>query len=67
MQQTEYTYRSAFALTNAARAYFYPALTLTVTGGYATFRPECLLNPASVFYSFIDRLLQLLINQGFCC
>lgn len=29
VQQAEYAYRSAFELTNAARTYFYPALTLT--------------------------------------
>jgi NodT family efflux transporter outer membrane factor (OMF) lipoprotein len=64
VQQAEYAYRSAFALTNAARAYFYPALTLTATGGYSTFEPKNLLNPASVFYSFIGGLVQPILNQG---
>jgi NodT family efflux transporter outer membrane factor (OMF) lipoprotein len=64
VQQAEYAYRSAFALTNAARAYFYPALTLTATGGYSTFEPKNLLNPASVFYSFVGGLLQPILNQG---
>lgn len=64
VQQAEYAYRSAFALTNAARANFYPALTLTATGGYSTFEPKTLLNPASVFYSFVGGLLQPILNQG---
>ena len=64
VQQAEYAYRSAFALTNAARSYFYPALTLTATGGYSTFEPKDLLNPASVFYSFIGGVLQPILNQG---
>jgi NodT family efflux transporter outer membrane factor (OMF) lipoprotein len=64
VQQAEAAYRSAFALTNAARAYFYPALTLTASGGYSTFAPKTLLNPASVFYSFVGGLVQPIFNQG---
>lgn len=62
--QAEYAYRSAFELTNSARAYFYPALTLTANGGYSTFQPENLLNPASVFYALGAGLVQPILNRG---
>lgn len=37
VQQAEYAFRSAFALTSAARAYFCPALTLAGNGDYSSF------------------------------
>lgn len=64
VQQAEYAYRSAFELTNAARTYFYPALTLTANGGYSTFQPEKLLNPASVFGTLAGGLVQPILNRG---
>lgn len=64
VQQAEYAYRAAFELTNSARAYFYPALTLTANGGYSTFQPENLINPASVFYSLGAGLVQPILNRG---
>ena len=64
VQQAEYGFRSAFALTNAARAYFYPALTLTASGGYASFDAGKLLNPAAVFGSLAGGLVQPILARG---
>ena len=36
VQEAEFNFRNAFELTNVARSYFYPSLTITGTGGWAT-------------------------------
>ncbi|WP_375419081.1 efflux transporter outer membrane subunit [uncultured Hymenobacter sp.] len=64
VQQAEYAFRSAFALTNAARAYFYPALTLTASGGYSAFDFSQLLDPTAVFGSLAGGLVQPLLTRG---
>lgn len=64
VQQAEYAFRSAFALTNAARAYFYPALTLTSSGGYSSFDFGRLLDPAAVFGSLAGGLVQPILTRG---
>ncbi len=64
VQEAEYAYQSAFELTNAARTYFYPALTLTATGGYSTFTPSTLFNPASFFGTLAGGLVTPILNRG---
>jgi len=60
----EYRYRSAFELTNSARAAFYPSLTLTAEGGFESLSAEDLLVPGALFYNLIGGLTQPLFANG---
>lgn len=60
----EYSFRSAFELTNNARAYFYPAFTLTARGGYQSLQTEDLFQPGSIFYNLAAGLTQPIFNRG---
>ncbi len=60
----EYGFRSAFELTNHARTYFYPALTLTAEGGFRSLDTQNLFMPGSIFYNLIGGLTQPLFSQG---
>lgn len=60
----EYSFRSAFELTNNARAYFYPSFTLTAEGGYQSLETQDLFQPGSVFYNLIAGLTQPIFNRG---
>ena len=60
----EYRYRSAFELTNSARAAFYPSLTLTAEGGVESLSAGDLLAPSSLFYNLIGGLTQPLFANG---
>lgn len=63
VQQAEFAFRAAFENTNVARAYFYPALTLTAEGGISSLLIENLFKQ-SVFYSLIGGLTQPIFAQG---
>jgi len=60
----EYQYRSAFELTNSARAAFYPSLTLTADGGFESLNASDLLVPGSLFYNLVGGLTQPLFAGG---
>lgn len=60
----EQNFRSAFELTNSARAYFYPSFTLTAEGGYQSLKTEDLFQPGSVFYNLVAGLTQPIFNRG---
>lgn len=60
----EYSFRSAFALTNNARAQFYPSFRLTAEGGYQSLEASDLLQPGSIFYNLATGLTQPLFNNG---
>ncbi|MFD1873117.1 efflux transporter outer membrane subunit [Hymenobacter bucti] len=64
VQEAEYAYESAFQLTNAARTYFYPALTLTANGGFSTYTPSTIFNPASIFGTLAAGLVQPIFSKG---
>ncbi|HLR26350.1 MAG TPA: TolC family protein [Fodinibius sp.] len=60
----ENAFRSAFELTNNARAYFYPSFTLTAEGGFQSLETKNLFEPGSVFYNLIAGLTQPIFNKG---
>ncbi len=60
----EYRHRSAFELTNSARAAFYPSLTVTAEGGFQSLSADDLLVPGSLFYNLIGGLTQPIFAQG---
>jgi outer membrane protein TolC len=51
-------------MTNAARKYFYPALTVSATGGITSTSLSQLFNPSSVFWNIVGGLTQPIFNQG---
>jgi outer membrane protein, multidrug efflux system len=64
VQQAEYQLRAAFELTNAARAYFYPSLSITAQGGFSAASLSKLFNPAAFFGSIAEGLTEPIFNQG---
>jgi multidrug efflux system outer membrane protein len=63
VQQAEYAFRSAFENTNVAHAYFYPAFTITASGGYSNLQlKDFFVN--SIFYNIAAGLTQPIFNQG---
>jgi len=63
VQQAEYAFRAAFENTNLAHTYFYPALTLTASGGFSNLQlKDFFLN--SVFYNLAVGITQPIFNQG---
>lgn len=60
----EYLFRSAFELTNNARAQFYPSLRLTAEGGYQSLQTDDLFQPGSLFYSLMAGITQPIFNRG---
>ena len=63
VRQAEFNFRVAFENTNLARAYFYPSLTLTASGGFSNLELKNFFDN-SIFYSIIGGLTQPLFNQG---
>jgi NodT family efflux transporter outer membrane factor (OMF) lipoprotein len=64
VQEAEYQLRYGYEMTNAARKYFYPSLTLQASGGLVTSDISKLFDPASVFWSLLGSLVQPVFNQG---
>ncbi|GAB4022055.1 TolC family protein [Spirosoma migulaei] len=64
VQEAEYGFRNAFELTNVARTYFYPALTITGTGGFATANTLTGFFAGTFYGSLISGLTQPIFNQG---
>jgi multidrug efflux system outer membrane protein len=63
VQQAEYNFRSAFENTNLARTYFYPAFTITASGGFSNLKlQDFFIN--SIFYNIAAGLTQPIFNQG---
>lgn len=63
VRQAEFNFRTAFEMTNMAKTYFYPSLTLTASGGFSNLElSDFFVN--SIFYSLIGGLTQPIFNQG---
>lgn len=63
VMQAEYNVMSAYEMTNSARAYFYPALTLTASTGFAATDLGKLFDPKSFAASIIGGLAQPIFNK----
>ncbi len=64
VQQAEYQLRYYFELTNVARAYFYPTLSITAQGGLSTSNVSQLFNASALFGNIVGGLAQPILNQG---
>jgi outer membrane protein TolC len=58
----EFSLRNAFELTNVARANFYPALTLSASGGLQSLDVDNFFSTNSIFSNFISGLAQPILN-----
>ncbi|MBW8324788.1 MAG: TolC family protein [Prolixibacteraceae bacterium] len=63
VMQAEFAVMSAYETTNSARAYFYPALTLTASTGFAATDLDQLLDPKSFAANVIGGLTQPVFNK----
>lgn len=63
VMQAEFAVMSAYETTSSARAYFYPALTLTASTGFVAADLNKLLDPASFAANVIGGLTQPLFNK----
>lgn len=59
----EYQLINAFELTNAAKARFYPSITISATGGFQSLNPSDFISPNSLFLNLIGGLTQPIFNQ----
>ncbi|MFT3704139.1 MAG: efflux transporter outer membrane subunit [Agriterribacter sp.] len=64
VQEAEYQLRYYFELTNVARTYFYPSLTITAEGGLSNTSVSDFFNASSLFGNIIGGLTQPIFNQG---
>lgn len=64
VQQAEYSLISAFELTNVAKTYFYPSLTLTANAGFSAVALGDLFKSASIFGNLAAGLAQPIFNKG---
>ena len=63
VMQAEYSVISAFEITNNARAYFYPSLTLSASAGFAAYDLDQLLDPTSFAATIVGGLASPLFNK----
>ncbi|WNM18897.1 TolC family protein [Flavobacterium capsici] len=59
----ELNFRNAFELTNVARSYFYPSLTLSATGGFQSLELKEWFSTNSIFATLIGGITQPIFNQ----
>lgn len=64
VKSAELTLVQAFYGTNAARAAFYPSITLSGTAGWTNSAGSMILNPGKVLASAVGSLVQPLFNRG---
>ncbi|WP_207536512.1 efflux transporter outer membrane subunit [Desertivirga arenae] len=63
VQQAEFNYRYYFENVNVARAFFYPTLTITASGGLSNVDLQNFFSSGSVFGSFVGGLTQPIFNK----
>ena len=63
VQQAEYNYRYFFESVNVAKAFFYPSLTITASGGLSNTALQNFFSSGSVFGSLAGGLTQPIFNR----
>jgi NodT family efflux transporter outer membrane factor (OMF) lipoprotein len=64
VQEAEFQLRYYFELTNAAKTYFYPSLTITAEGGFSGASFSQLFSVTSLFGNIVGGLVQPVFNHG---
>lgn len=59
----ELNFRNTFEMTNVARSYFYPSLTVTASGGFQSLELKDWFSTKSIFANVITGLAQPIFNQ----
>ena len=62
--EAEYQLRYYYDLTNEARSYFFPSLTITAQGGFASGNISQLFSTSSLFGNIVGGLVQPVFNHG---
>lgn len=63
VQAAEFAFRASFENTKVAKAYFYPSLTLTASGGLSSLQLKDFFNQ-SIFYNIVGGLTQPIFAKG---
>ncbi|WP_346858564.1 TolC family protein [uncultured Draconibacterium sp.] len=63
VMQAEFELINAFELTNSAKAYFYPSVTLTASSGFEALKFEDLFDPTSFAANLVGGLVQPIFNK----
>ncbi|MCG6189511.1 efflux transporter outer membrane subunit [Maribellus maritimus] len=63
VMQAEYNVINAYHITNRAKAYFYPSVTLTASAGLESLKLGDLLNPSSFAANIVGGLVQPIFSQ----
>lgn len=63
VQAAELNFRYYFEMTNAARAFFYPAVSLTASAAYSALKPVNLFDAGSLAASIAGGVFQPIFNQ----
>ncbi len=63
VMQAEYNVVSAYHMTNSAKAYFYPSVTLTASAGLESLEFDDLFDPASFAANIVGGLVQPIFNK----
>lgn len=64
VQEAEFAFRYYYEMTNVARSYFYPSLTITASGGITETDITKLFDASTIFWNIAGGLTQPLFNQG---
>lgn len=64
VRQTEFSLAQAFYATNAARAAFYPSITLSGSAGWTNNGGGIVTNPGGLIWSAVGSLAQPIFNKG---
>jgi outer membrane protein, multidrug efflux system len=64
VMEAEYQFRYSFDMTNVARSYFYPSVTISANGGFSETDLSRLFNFNTIFWNLTGGLVQPIFNQG---
>jgi multidrug efflux system outer membrane protein len=62
--EAEYQFRYSFDMTNVARSYFYPSVTISANGGLSETDLSRLFDAKTIFWNLTGGLVQPIFNQG---
>jgi outer membrane protein TolC len=64
VMEAEYQFRYSFDMTNVARSYFYPSVTISANGGLSETDLSRLFDAKTIFWNLTGGLVQPIFNQG---
>lgn len=64
VQEAEFQFRYYYQMTNVARSYFYPSITITASGGITETNLAELFNASTLFWNLTGGIVQPVFSQG---